>query len=121
MSVQASLQKASDWMIREKIQCMNGLVMVETYCGMHVGVKLRAAEVKGISKYVHSSEQQHFSVGISHCACSMQATWPPGVIPVYWRGVLGFPEFLRSALEEARAAVSSTEHIREVMKVKIEK
>ena len=44
-----------------------------------------------------------------------------GVNPEYRRGVIGFPEFLQSALEDGRAAGVSTEYIEAAMKIKLER
>ena len=86
MSDQASSQKAFNRMIKDKIEeetvhdgRSNSGELVETYCGMHVGVNLRAAEVKGINKYI--AESKNFNRDRSHCTLSVQVAWSPGGKP----------------------------------------
>ena len=55
MSDQASSQKAFNRMAREKMEEERGgedSMLNEVYCGMHVGVNLRAAEIRGL-KQIH--------------------------------------------------------------------
>ena len=60
-------------MVKEKIEeeklaggistgCSNDLV--EAYCGVHVGVNLRAAEVKGLNKYIKDSSIDSIGVDL---------------------------------------------------------
>ena len=124
MSDQASSQKAFNRMIKDKIEeetvrdgRSNSGELVETYCGMHVGVNLRAAEVKGINKYI--AESKKVSIGVDlivHSVCKLLGHL--GVNPEYWRG---FPEFLQSALEDGRAAGLSTEYIEAARKLKLKR
>ena len=90
---------------------------------MHVGVNLRAAEVRGLNRFIN--EQSNKSVGIDlivHSTCKLLGHL--GVNPEYRRGVIGFPEFLRATLDDARAANAPNEQLdstAEAISVKLER
>ena len=130
MSDQASSQKAFNRMVKEKMEeererdGSEGIdALHEAYCGMHVGVNLRAAEVRGLNRFIN--EQSNKSVGIDlivHSTCKLLGHL--GVNPEYGRGVIGFPEFLRATLDDARAANAPNEQLdstAEAISVKLER
>ena len=136
MSDQASTQKAFNRVVKDKLEeesAMNGesdpnhgpspsFNILEAYCGMHVGVNLRAAEVKGLNR--HIKETGSPSVGVDlvvHSACKLLGHL--GTNPEYGKGVVGFPEFLQAALENAQigANAEDIDAIRAAINVRLER
>ena len=134
MSDQAATQKAFNRMVQEKIDeerevrgeeneeihaSESNKELLVTFCGMHVGVNLRAAEVKGLNK--HLKENCLSTTGVDlivHSCCKLLGHL--GVNPEYGRGVVGFPEFLQ-ALEEEACNTEERENILAAMAVKLER
>ena len=109
MSDQASSQKAKAKMQEERGgDDSEGAGLNEAYRGMQVGVNLRAAEVRGLNRFI--SENNRNSVGVDlivHSTCKLLGHL--GTNPEYGRGVIGFPEFLKAALEDATTASMESE------------
>lgn len=131
MSDQASSQKAFNRMVEEKQReekeargdiatgADNCKELLVTFCGMHVGVNLRAAEVKGLNKHIKEYGNKTAGVDtIVHSCCKLLGHL--GTNPEYGRGVVGFPEFLL-AEEEETSDLQKKEEFRQALKIKLER
>lgn len=89
----------------------------ELFCGMHVGVNLRAAHVNAI--------QSDGTVGIDRIVHSMwKLLGHLGSHPEYGKGVQAFPEFLKCLLDEAHNLDGGTEEVEDIkasLQVKLER
>ena len=104
MSDSASTQKALNKMIVEKARSEfsedgGDPEIVHGYFGMHLGVNLRAAAIKGIDSYKVSNHLTTESGvdNVVHATCKLLGH--VGTSPEYGLGVVAFPEFIKSKLD----------------------
>ena len=133
MSDSASTQKLFNRLLQQKIdeenekndiendsENGNAMHILQMFCGMHLGVNLREAQVSAVKKNVASD-----SVGIDkivHTMCKLIGHL--GSHPEYGVGVRSFPEFLQALLEEANAIddeAEETEEIKAALGVKLQR
>ena len=120
MSDQASTQKAFNNLLQQNIDserkegsraCTNAnseqKKVLQLFCGMHLGVNLRTAQVKSVS--------QHFvgkTVGVDsvvHAICKLLGHL--GSNPEYGKGVQAFPEYIKSIIDQAEAIGDDSDQI----------
>ena len=119
MSDGASTQKLFNKLVQEKIEAeqkdsVHATIptndtknLLQLFCGMHLGVNLRAAQVKATSELLSGR-----SVGVDsvvHATCKLLGHL--GTNPEYGRGVQAFPEYVQSLMEEADAIDDIDENV----------
>ena len=113
MSDQASTQKLFNKLVEEKVQEERvqlgentqdeGKQVLELFCGMHLGVNLRTAQIKGLMDHLNGASSGVDTV--VHSTCKLLGHL--GTNPEYGRGVQGFPEYIKSLIDESRAIGNS--------------
>ena len=122
MSDSASTQKCFNKLLQQKIDEENDssnddseegnttMPILQLFCGMHLGVNLREAQVSGVKENVPSD-----SIGIDkivHTMCKLLRHL--GSHPEYGMGVRAFPEFLQTLIEEANGIDDEDEEMEEI-------
>ena len=113
MSDQASTQKRFNKLVEERVQqervqhgssTQEGKHVLELFCGMHLGVNLRSAQLQGLTDYINGE-----STGVDrivHSTCKLLGHL--GTNPEYGQGVQGFPEYIKTLID-ASTAIGDTE------------
>ena len=89
-------------------------LLLDAFCGMHLGVNLRAAQIKSIN------DHQKSDIGIDtivHSTCKLLGHL--GSHPEYGKGVVAFPEFLQGLLNEAYRLEYDAEELKNALEVKL--
>ena len=122
MSDSASTQKCFNKLLQQKIDEENEsnsddsedgnttVPILQLFCGMHLGVNLREAQVRGVKENVAND-----SIGIDkivHTMCKLLGHL--GSHPEYGMGVRAFPEFLQTLMEEVNGVDDEAEEMEEV-------
>ncbi len=134
MSDGAATQHAFNRLLQDKINETTGTIsssntgeahsLLAAFCGMHLGVNLRAAAVKGMSEQlVTPGDERHTAVDTCvHEFCKLLGHLSN--CPEYGRGVCGYPEYLKE-LEQAQQVGDSSsdvaERVEASLKVRLER
>lgn len=110
MSDVAATQRAFNRLLQDKIDdatstesnTEDAQCLFAVFCGMHLGVNLRAAAVNGMAEHLGSTtDERHTAVDkCVHELCKLLGHLSN--CPEYGRGVQGYPEFLQGLLDQSR-------------------